>query len=87
MTSLRILKVLLLILSISSLTVVHGQNLYSLLKNKRVYQTENIGDLSLSKIDGLLDDDIWQLGQWHGDFTQQQPYGGATGSKNTFICF
>ena len=65
--------------------MVRAQNLDSLLNNKRVYQTVNIGNLPLPKIDGLLDDEIWELGEWHGDFTQQQPYGGAKGSENTYI--
>ena len=62
-----------------------GQNLDSLLNNKRVYQTENIGDRALPKIDGVLDDAIWELGEWHGDFTQQQPVGGARGTEHTFV--
>ena len=62
-----------------------GQNLDSLLQNKRVYHTQHIGDYPLPKIDGILDDQIWQLGEWQGDFTQQQPYGGAEGSEKTYI--
>jgi len=62
-----------------------AQNLDSLLNYKRIYQSENIGDLPIPKIDGLLDDEIWNLGEWHGDFTQQQPYGGGKGSENTYI--
>jgi len=62
-----------------------AQNLDSLLNNKRVYQSENIGDLSVPKIDGLLDDEIWELGEWQGDFTQQQPVGGGDGTENTYI--
>ena len=76
---------LIFLLLISPNSVVKAQDLDSLLNNKRVYQTINIGDLPLPKIDGLLDDEIWQLGEWQGDFTQQQPYGGAKGSENTFI--
>ncbi len=62
-----------------------GQNLDSLLNNKRVYQTENIGDTPLPKIDGVLDDEIWNLGEWQGDFTQQQPVGGANGTEKTYV--
>jgi hypothetical protein len=62
-----------------------AQLLDSLLNNKRVYQAVNIGDHYFPKIDGLLDDEIWGLGQWQGDFTQQQPYGGAEGSEGTYI--
>lgn len=42
-------------------------------------------NLIIPVIDGLLDDEIWRLGDWHGDFTQQQPYAGARGSENTYI--
>ncbi len=62
-----------------------AQNLDSLLSHKRVYMTEHIGDLPQPRIDGLLDDEIWQLGDWHGEFTQQQPYGGAKGTERTYI--
>lgn len=62
-----------------------SQNLDSLLLNKRIYHAANINDLALPKIDGLLDDTIWKLGEWHGDFTQQQPSTGAMGTENTFV--
>jgi hypothetical protein len=62
-----------------------GQNLDSLLQNKRVYQAENIGNLPVPKIDGLLEDEIWDLGEWQGDFTQQQPVGGVAGTEDTYI--
>ena len=64
---------------------MQGQNLDSLLHNKRVYGAVNIGDLPLPKIDGKLDDEIWSLGEWQGNFTQQQPEGGAIGSEHTYI--
>lgn len=62
-----------------------GQLLDSLLNNKRVYPALNIGDHPIPKIDGLLNDDIWSLGEWQADFTQQQPYGGAKGSEDTYL--
>jgi len=62
-----------------------AQNLDSLLNNKRVYVPVNIGDKPLPKIDGILDDEIWSLGEWQGDFTQQQPVGGVAGSENTYV--
>ena len=64
---------------------LRSQNIDSLLNNKRVYHTENIGRYSPPKIDGLLDDEIWSLGEWQSDFTQQQPYGGSKGSETTYI--
>lgn len=78
---------LLLILSILLIPVgfTYAQNLDSLLNNKRVYQTVNIGETPIPKIDGVLDDEIWKLGEWHGDFTQQQPVGGARGSEDTYV--
>ena len=54
MSSSRIFKVLLINLLISPFILSYGQNLDSLLNNKRVYQTENIGDLPLPKIDEVI---------------------------------
>ena len=65
--------------------LIQAQNLDSLLQNKRVYTTLSIGELPLPKIDGELDDEIWSLGEWQGNFTQQQPVGGVPGSENTYI--
>ncbi len=62
-----------------------AQLIDSLLQNKRVYHTVNIGDSPLPEIDGLLDDEIWHLGEWHSDFTQQQPFGGTAGSEVTYL--
>lgn len=64
---------------------LQAQNLDSLLNNKRIYTTLNIGDLPLPEIDGELGDEIWTLGEWQGDFTQQQPVGGVPGSENTYV--
>jgi hypothetical protein len=66
-------------------SVMQSQNLDSLLNNKRIYNAVSIGDLPQPKIDGLLDDEIWQLGEWQGDFTQQQPRGGAKGTEKTWV--
>ena len=71
-----------LLLLISSLS---AQNLDSLLANKRIYQTLNIGDNDIPRIDGQLDDPVWQLGEWQGAFTQQQPLDGALPTENTYI--
>jgi hypothetical protein len=62
-----------------------SQDLDSLLANKRVCVATHIGDLPLPKIDGLLDDAVWNLGDWHGGFTQQQPAGGVPGTENTYV--
>ncbi|MFC2090260.1 DUF5916 domain-containing protein [Bacteroidota bacterium] len=62
-----------------------SQNLDSLLSNKRVYQPQHIGEHSPPKIDGILDDEIWQLGEFQGNFTQQQPYGNTPGTESTYV--
>ena len=64
---------------------VSAQNLDSLLNNKRIYTAVNIGDKALPKIDGVLDDEIWSLGEWQGGFTQQQPVGGVEPTEQTFV--
>ena len=64
---------------------LHAQNLDSLLNNKRVYKPVNIGSLPQPKIDGVLDDEVWSLGEWQGDFTQQQPVGGTDPTEETYI--
>ncbi len=64
---------------------VHAQDLDSLLSHKRIYHAVYIGDLPVPKIDGLLEDEIWSLGEWQGNFTQQQPVGGVPGTEKTFV--
>ncbi|MGW8315519.1 MAG: hypothetical protein ACWGNV_07960, partial [Bacteroidales bacterium] len=68
-----------------SSSLLNAQNLDSLLNNKRVYQSVSIGDLPEPRIDGYLDDEIWDLGEWQGDFTQQQPRGGTEATERTWI--
>lgn len=62
-----------------------SQNIDSLLQNKRVYYTESIGESATPRIDGLLEDDIWQLGEWQTGFTQQFPYGGRSATERTYV--
>ncbi len=64
---------------------LYSQNLDSLMENRRVYTSEHIGELDQPKIDGLLDDDIWSLGEWQGSFTQQQPVGNVPATEKTWI--
>ncbi|MDF1573945.1 MAG: DUF5916 domain-containing protein [Bacteroidales bacterium] len=64
---------------------IYAQNLDSLLQNKRVYKPVNIGERAEPRINGLLDDEIWSLGEWQGDFIQQFPYSGRPASENTFF--
>lgn len=63
----------------------HAQNIDSLLQHKRKYVTGSIGDNPVPKIDGFLDDAVWELGEWQGDFSQQQPVVGAKGSEDTYL--
>jgi len=85
MLSSRTFIFVLLVLLVIPVMRIGSQDLDSLLRHKRVYHAENIGALSPPRIDGLLEDEIWQLGEWHGDFTQQQPNTGARGTENTYV--
>ena len=64
---------------------LHSQNLDSLMQNKRVYNAIHIADAEQPGIDGILDDRIWELGQWQGGFTQQQPVGNVPGTEQSFV--
>ncbi|MGC9344411.1 MAG: DUF5916 domain-containing protein, partial [Bacteroidales bacterium] len=64
---------------------VRSQDLDSLLNNKRSYHATHIGEHPNPKVDGLLGDSIWNLGEWQGNFTQQQPYGGRAPSETTWV--
>ena len=81
----KITPIFLLFLLVIITPDIKSQNIDSLLNNKRVYQTENIGRYPPPKIDGLLDDEIWTLGTWQGDFKQQFPFGGREASEKTFM--
>jgi hypothetical protein len=62
-----------------------SQSLDSLLNNKRVYYASDIVNLPPPKIDGKLSDSCWNIGEWQGNFTQQQPNSGAEPSEQTKI--
>ena len=62
-----------------------AQDIDSLLNNKRVYQSVSIGELPEPKINGSLDDEIWSLGEWKGDFIQQFPYSGSPASEASYF--
>jgi len=62
-----------------------ARDLDSLLNNKRVYQSVNIGELSVPRINGQLDDEIWSLGEWKGDFVQQFPHSGRPASEASWF--
>jgi hypothetical protein len=76
---------LIYLILLGSITDLNGQNIDSLLRNKRVYHAVSIGELPAPKIDGLLEDSIWALGEWQGEFRQQFPYGGRLASENSYM--
>jgi hypothetical protein len=77
--------VLILLIPIRPGSDLYAQNIDSLLRNKRVYQTVHIGDLHAPRIDGALDDPAWDLVKWQGDFIQQFPFGGQAASEETLV--
>ena len=62
-----------------------SQDIDSLLNNKRVYNSVNIEELPEPKIDGELDDEIWNLGYWQSDFVQQFPHSGKPASEQSYF--
>lgn len=49
---------------------------------KKVYTTKHINPHP-PKIDGKLDDEVWQIGIWEEGFIQSRPYEGKAPSQNT----
>ena len=79
-------------LVIVSFTRISAQNEYTLSKDslvnyyasqKRVYYATRIE--TRPRIDGRLDDDCWNQGEWSGGFRQQQPNQAAIPSQETEI--
>jgi hypothetical protein len=64
---------------------IYSQDLDSLLRNKRVYNTVNIGERPEPRINGVLDDEIWSLGQWQDNFIQQYPHSGRPTTEQTYF--
>jgi len=50
---------------------------------KRVYTTERINVEQVPEIDGKLDEDIWNTGNWVGDFIQREPNENTSPSQPT----
>jgi hypothetical protein len=48
---------------------------------KKRYQATKITSAPL--IDGILDEQLWQDGEWNNDFTQYEPYNGRNASQQT----
>jgi uncharacterized protein DUF5916/cellulose/xylan binding protein with CBM9 domain len=68
-----LLSILVVILTIASL---RGQ-----LPDKKQYKASPVS--SAPVINGILDDDVWQSGNWADDFTQNEPYNGRKASQKT----
>lgn len=62
-----------------------SQDLDSLLHNKRVYEAVDIGEQTVPKINGILDDTIWSLGKWQDNYIQQFPFSGKPATEQTFF--
>ena len=62
-----------------------AQDIDSLLNNKRQYYAESIGEFAEPKIDGQLNDGVWSLGQWQGDYIQQFPRSGQAATEESFF--
>jgi hypothetical protein len=75
----------LIILGLLMVQALSAQDIDSLLRNKREYYSESIGEYPEPRIDGLLNDEIWTLGKWQGDFIQQFPYSGQAASEPSFF--
>jgi hypothetical protein len=62
-----------------------AEDIDSLLANKRIYHSVNIGELQTPRINGVLDDEIWSLGDWQNDFIQQFPYSGSPATEPSWF--
>ena len=51
-------------------------------KQKKIYNTKRIQN-GPPRIDGLIDEKIWDIVEWSGDFTQKDPNDGADPSQET----
>ena len=73
MTRILLIPFLLILFSMAvdmSAQILGAEDIDSLLNNKRVYNSVSIGELETPRIDGVLDDEIWSLGEWQNDFIQ-----------------
>jgi hypothetical protein len=62
-----------------------AQDIDSLLRHKRQYQAASIGEAAGPRIDGELDENIWSLGTWQGDFIQQFPRSGRPATERSYF--
>ena len=40
---------------------------------KRIYTTVSIGDNEIPEIDGTINEDVWEMAEWSGDFIERDP--------------
>ena len=81
-------KVLFIVAALCMLQIqqdLSAQDIDSLLNNKRIYNSLSIGELPVPKINGVLDDEIWHLGEWKSDFVQQFPHSGQPATEQSFF--
>ncbi len=50
---------------------------------KRVYTTKSIGEITAPVIDGIIDDESWNLVDWDGDFIERDPDENTPPSQQT----
>ncbi len=50
---------------------------------KRVYTTQSIGQSSPPDIDGIIDEEVWNLVEWTSDYVEFQPDNGTPPSEQT----
>jgi len=51
---------------------------------KKTYRTQKLSNGPII-VDGVLDDESWNLVEWGGDFIQQRPYEGKQPSQPTYF--
>ena len=50
---------------------------------KRVYTTKSLGEIAAPVIDGVIDDESWNLVEWDGDFIEREPDENTPPSQQT----
>ena len=63
-------------------TFVHGQE-QSQQYPKRTYTTQSIENASAPAIDGVMDDEVWNLVDWTSDYVEFQPDNGTPPTEQT----
>ncbi|MFZ1787341.1 MAG: DUF5916 domain-containing protein [Saprospiraceae bacterium] len=61
-------------------TLLSSQAVPDTIIPKRAYQTASLGDATI-KVDGIIDEEAWNLVEWQGDFTVNRPNEGAKPSQ------